>query len=64
MARNSLFLFFTNILQRFELKSPQGSKLEIEPIVGFIHMCPNYDLEMVDRTDYPAPMTTMEKNEE
>ena len=46
LAQNSLFLFFTGILQRFRLKAPDGPEsVSTEPIVGFIHSCPVYDVE-------------------
>ena len=46
LAQNSLFLFFTGILQRFQLKAPDGPEtVSIDPIVGFIHSCPQYDVE-------------------
>ena len=46
LAQNSLFLFFTGILQRFQLKAPDGPEtVSIDPIVGFIHSCPLYDVE-------------------
>ena len=50
LAQNQLFLFFTGILQRFRLKAPNGpSSVSTEPIVGFIHSCPDYEVEFETR---------------
>ncbi len=50
MARNSIFLFFTGILQKFTLAAPEGPKsVNIDPVVGFIHYCPSYDVKMIPR---------------
>ena len=51
VARNSMFLFFTSILQKYQLRAPDGpDSLDIEPIVGFIHYCPNYCVEFLARS--------------
>ena len=50
VAMNSMFLFFTSILQKYELRAPNGPEnVQIEPIVGFIHYCPSYSVEFVAR---------------
>lgn len=50
VARNSLFLFFASILQRYQLKAPAGpTSVNTDPIVGFIHYCPTYDVQMIPR---------------
>nr|AKH03500.1 cytochrome P450 3033B1 [Paracyclopina nana] len=50
VAKNSLFLFFTSILQRYELKAPNGpDSIKTDPIVGFIHYCPSYNVEISHR---------------
>ena len=47
VARNSLFLFFASVLQKYHLKSPLGpEKVNTDPIVGFIHYCPSYNVEI------------------
>lgn len=50
LAEIQLFLFFAGILHKFELEAPQGSdKVSTQPIVGFLHSCPPYDVKIRQR---------------
>ena len=50
MAQNMLFLFFTRILQKYEMQAPEGlENVKIDPIVGFIHYCPSYNVRLSKR---------------
>ncbi|TRY81001.1 hypothetical protein TCAL_13811 [Tigriopus californicus] len=51
LALQQLFLFFVTVLQQFDLETPAGpEKVSIEPIVGFVHQCPKYNVIMNKRT--------------
>ena len=50
MAQDQLFLFFSGLLQRFDLASPHGPEnVDTAPHVGFIHSCPAYDVSLRPR---------------
>ena len=45
LALKQLFLFFAGVLNRFELQAPGGpDSVNTDPVVGFIHSCPAYDV--------------------
>ena len=50
LALNQLFLFFSGLLQKFDFEAPQGAhKVSTEPIVGFLHQCPSYNVSIRQR---------------
>jgi len=51
LADTEVFLFLAAFIQRFEFSFPKGSKTpkEIVPEVGFILVCPPYDIVIEDR---------------
>ena len=52
LAQIQLFLFFAGTLQKFQFQAPDGpEKVSTEPIVGFLHHCPSYDVLISERKD-------------
>ena len=50
LAQIQLFLFFAGMLHKFNFKAPTSSEeVSIEPIVGFLHSCPSYDVVIEQR---------------
>ena len=50
LALNQLFLFFSNLLGRFTFEAPGGSdRVSTEPLVGFLHHCPDYSVAIRQR---------------
>lgn len=51
LAQHELFLFLTGLLQAFTFKTPLAhpSLVNIEPVVGFLHTCPNYRVILKSR---------------
>ena len=51
LAQHELFLFLTGLLQSFSFSTtlPDPSMVDIEPVVGFLHQCPNYKVIIKSR---------------
>ena len=51
LAHHQLFLFLTGLLQHFTFSTPLPSPelVNIEPIVGFLHQCPAYEVILTRR---------------
>ena len=52
LAQHQLFLFLIGLLQNFSFSTPLGNPelVNIEPIVGFMHQCPEYAVILSQRT--------------
>jgi len=52
LAQHELFLFLTGLLQSlsFSTPLPDPSMVNIEPVVGFMHTCPDYNVVIQTRT--------------
>ena len=51
LADTEIFLFLASFIQRFEFSFPHEKKVprKIEPEVGFILVCPSYDIIIEER---------------
>ena len=51
LADTEVFLFLATFIQRFQFSFPKGTKVPetIEPEVGFILVCPPYDIVIEER---------------
>ena len=51
LAQHELFLFLTGLLQKLNFATAQGdpSLVNIEPVVGFMHQCPEYQVILSKR---------------
>ena len=51
LAHHQIFLFLTGLLQSFTFSTPlpHPSMVNIQPIVGFMHQCPEYQVIMKER---------------
>ena len=54
LADTEIFLFLASFIQRFRFSFPRDKELprEIEPEVGFILVCPSYDIIIEERWWY------------
>ena len=52
LAQHELFLFLTGLLQSLSFSTPlqDPSLVNIEPVVGFLHSCPDYNVLIGTRT--------------
>jgi len=52
LAQHELFLFLTGLLQAFTFSTTlaEPSMVDIEPVVGFLHTCPNYNVIINSRS--------------
>ena len=51
LAHHQIFLFLTGLLQHFSFSTPLNShtSVNIQPIVGFMHQCPEYQVIITER---------------
>jgi len=51
LAQHQIFLFLTGLLQNFSFSTPLHdlNQVNITPIVGFMHQCPEYQVIITDR---------------
>ena len=56
LALHQLFLFLTGLLQHFTFTTPLSSPemVNTEPIVGFLHQCPEYDVILTQNLPLPC----------
>ena len=42
MAMDELFVFLIHMVKNFDIQAAEGEELDIRPIVGFLHRCPEF----------------------